>query len=107
MKDGDPELADFCLQQAVEKFLKPFLLSKNWKLRHIHDLDALLDDAINYEKSLEKFRDVCEKISGFYFVERYPLMLEAGISEEDVHSAIIQVSDFVDWIRKNLPRKNG
>ena len=27
--DGDdPELAGFCLQQAVEKFLKAFLLSK-------------------------------------------------------------------------------
>lgn len=38
LRDRDPELAAFCLQQAVEKFLKAFLLSKGWKLRRIHDL---------------------------------------------------------------------
>jgi HEPN domain-containing protein len=40
--EGDPELAGFCLQQAVEKFLKAFLLSKGWQLRRIHNLDTLL-----------------------------------------------------------------
>jgi len=43
---GDGELAGFCLQQAVEKFLKAFLLSKGWKLRRVHDLNTLLDDAL-------------------------------------------------------------
>ena len=28
LHDKDPELAAFCLQQAVEKFLKAYLLSK-------------------------------------------------------------------------------
>jgi HEPN domain-containing protein len=28
LRDKDPELAAFCLQQAVEKFLKAYLLSK-------------------------------------------------------------------------------
>jgi HEPN domain-containing protein len=32
LRDKDPELAAFCLQQAVEKFLKAFLLSKGWQL---------------------------------------------------------------------------
>jgi HEPN domain-containing protein len=75
----DPELAGFCLQQAVEKFLKAFLLSKGWRLRRIHNLDALLDDAITYDASLEEFRSVCQKISAFYFVERYPFLVETGI----------------------------
>jgi HEPN domain-containing protein len=37
----DPALAGFCLQQAVEKFLKAFLLSRGWQLKRIHHLDAL------------------------------------------------------------------
>ena len=41
LRDKDPELAAFYLQQAVEKFLKAYLLSKGWKLRRIHDLEAL------------------------------------------------------------------
>jgi hypothetical protein len=30
LDDGDPELAGCCLQQAIEKFLKAFLLTKGW-----------------------------------------------------------------------------
>jgi HEPN domain-containing protein len=67
--DGDdPELAGFCLQQAVEKFLKAFLLSKGWQLRRIHNLDALLEDATKYDPSLEVYRSVCQKITAFYKV---------------------------------------
>jgi len=46
---GDSEMAGFCLQQAVENFLKAFLLAQGWQLRRIHDLDALLDDRVNKE----------------------------------------------------------
>jgi HEPN domain-containing protein len=41
LDNRDPEMAGFCLQQALEKFLKAFLLSKGWQLRRIHNLDAL------------------------------------------------------------------
>ena len=35
-----PDAAGFYLQQAMEKYLKAFLLSKKWKLKRTHDLDA-------------------------------------------------------------------
>ena len=38
LNEGDPGLAGFCLQQAGEKFLKAFLLSRGWQLRRIHNL---------------------------------------------------------------------
>ncbi len=77
----DPALAGFCLQQAVEKFLKAFLLSRGWPLKRIHHLDALLDDAITYDASLENYRSACQKITAFYFVERYPFVMEIGVPE--------------------------
>jgi hypothetical protein len=48
----DSEAAGFYLQQAVEKFLKAFLLSKGWQLARIHDLEALLNQALTYDSSL-------------------------------------------------------
>lgn len=96
---GDAELAGLCLQQAVEKFLKAFLLARGWRLRRIHNLDALLDDAIGYDPSLEEFRSVCQKITAFYFVERYPLMIEGGITEEDVRASLEQVAALVEKLR--------
>ena len=61
----DAEAAGFYLQQAMEKFLKAFLLSKGWKLERIHDLEALLNAALEYDLSLEEFRSACQKITAF------------------------------------------
>ncbi|MFQ5881620.1 MAG: HEPN domain-containing protein [Candidatus Methylomirabilales bacterium] len=102
---SDPDLAGFCLQQAVEKFLKAFLLSHGWQLRRIHNLDALLDDASTYDASLEVFRSVCQKISAFYFVERYPFVVEPGIMEEDVRTSLEQVKGLLDKARAKVTKK--
>jgi len=53
----DPEAAGFFLQQAVEKFLKAFLLSKGWELERIHDLEALLNAALVYDSSKVSLRE--------------------------------------------------
>ena len=97
-----PELAGFCLQQAVEKFLKAFLLSHGWPLRRIHDLGALLDEAIIYDASFEDFRAVCQKITAFYFVERYPWVVETGMTEEEVRSALEQIEELIEKLRAGM-----
>lgn len=102
LDEHDPELAGFCLQQAVEKFFKAFLLSKGWRLRRIHNLDALLDDAITYDASLEKFRSVCQKISAFYFLERYPFLVETGITEEDIRASLDEAKELVENLRTKV-----
>lgn len=94
LEESDPELAGFCLQQAVEKFLKAYLLSKGWKLRRIHNLDALLDDAIAFDSSLQEFRTICIRITSFYFLERYPC-LDTKIQEEDIYSALLQITPLI------------
>jgi HEPN domain-containing protein len=99
LKGHDAELAGFCLQQAVEKFLKAFLLSHGWRLRRIHNLDVLLDDAVTYDASLEEFRRACQKIGVFYFVERYPFVAETGVTEEDVRTSFEQVTELVEKLR--------
>lgn len=55
LNEEDAEAAGYFLQQSLEKYLKAFLLEKGWKLKKIHEMDALLDDAIKYNPSLESF----------------------------------------------------
>ncbi len=55
LEKDDGEAASFFFQQCLEKYLKAFLLSKGWHLRKLHELDALLDDAVKYDPELEKF----------------------------------------------------
>jgi len=49
----DPEAAGFYLQQALEKFLKAYLLSNGWRLKRIHDLEILLNDSWNSTSHLK------------------------------------------------------
>ena len=98
----DPEAAGFFLQQAVGKFLKAFLLSKGWELERIHDLEALLNAALVYDSSLESFRAACQKITGFYFVERYPFIVETGLTEDDVRESLEQVKGLIEKLRVEI-----
>lgn len=88
LQENDPEIAGFFVQQAVEKFLKAFLLSKGWKLVRTHNLVALLDEAAAHDATLNPFRLVCHDISLFYLDSRYPATLTGGWSEQDVRYSL-------------------
>lgn len=102
LDDCDPELAGFCLQQAIEKFLKAFLLTKGWRLRRIHDLEALLDDAVMYNPELERFRVACERITKYYVIERYPLMAGSGLTEREVRASLEGIRELVARIKEEM-----
>ena len=101
LESDDPEAAGFFLQQAIEKFLKAFLLSHGLKLRRTHDLEALLNEAIEYDASLEIFRSDCQRITGFYLIERYPLSTETAITAIDIRESIERAQALVDKLRKS------
>ena len=91
LDEGDTEDAAFHLQQAVEKALKGYLLGHGWKLRKIHDVEALLDEAIATNAALEMFRTLCQQVTGYYLIERYPGVVE-GPSHEDIVTAAQQAT---------------
>ena len=95
MRAHDLEAAAFFLQQSLEKYLKAFLLSQQWKLRRIHELDALLDEAVKHNPDLEKFRDLCERASGYYFAERYPPLGTFDLKSEDLKEDLRVARSFV------------
>ncbi len=83
-EEGDAEVAGFHLQQAAEKYLKGFLLFKGWELQRIHNLEALLNEAIRFEPRLERFREFCEEATDLYTLERYPFFASPGMASEDI-----------------------
>lgn len=84
LADGDADGAGLFLQQALEKFLKAYLLTQGWKLKKVHTLQSLLDEAAAQDGALMPFRGLCERISSFYFAERYPTLGGAGLELEEV-----------------------
>lgn len=95
LKEGDIEASAFWLQQSLEKYLKAFLLKYGWKLRKIHELHELVSDAVIYEPSLEKFRPLCERVSGYYLLERYPMPISPELTSEDIEKDVEEAKKFI------------
>lgn len=102
LRDGDTQLAGVYLQQAVEKFLKAYLLARGWKLQRIHDLGRLVDEARAFDPELARFREVCQEITDYYLLERYPLPLESELTDQEVRASLEQVRGLIERIRGAL-----
>lgn len=106
LEEGDIEDAAFHLEQALEKYLKGFLLFHGWKLKKIHDLEALLDDAVKYDRNLERFRPLVQQITSYYLIDRYPTFEEPP-SKDEVSQGYQEARSLVQFIQsKVLPSKS-
>jgi len=76
------------IQQAIEKYLKGFLIHHGWKLRKIHDLIKLLAEAVKYQADLAEYEDRCRRISEYYFESRYPGRMPAQYSREEIKESL-------------------
>lgn len=107
LAERDTDDAAFHLQQAVEKYLKGYLLARGWRLKRIHDIEALLSDAIRYDAGLERYRALCQQVAGYYLIERYPIF-EEGLSIREVRKAYEQTKKLVRdlQVRSSTPRRS-
>jgi len=96
---GDLEGAGFNVQQAVEKYLKGYLLAQGWELRRIHALETLLNEVIVYDPSFEEFRAVCQKITQYYVEERYPFTVSSELTEEEIKESLAIAEKMIGKIR--------
>lgn len=77
-----------------------FLLLNGWKLKKIHTLQSLLDEAATFGETLQAFRPLCERISAFYMAERYPTLGSVELQAGDVQQ---ELSEARLLIRKLFP----
>jgi len=96
---GDVQVAAALVQQGLEKHLKGWLLSKGWTLVRIHDLQRLLDDAVAFEPGLTKYYGLCEKLTAFYFIDRYPFVVKPPKTAA-VRNALTKAREFVAELGK-------
>lgn len=91
----------FLSQQIVEKSLKAFLYLKNEELRKIHDLDNLLNLAIKYDKSFEKFVLATSTLSSYYLSTRYPDIGDVEIFDkrELAEQALIWAKEIFNFVK--------
>ena len=96
---GESECADaaFLLQQSVEKYLKGYLVSKEWELKRTHDVADLLKEVVQYNSDFAAFTDLCGEISEYYFLEWNPSPSKVP-SKERVEEILQQAQHLVGRI---------
>lgn len=102
LDDRDADEAGFWLQQAIEKYLKAYLLSKGWELRKVHDLEVLVNEAAERVQEFGRYAKACRKISGYYIAERYPLVDSTALTLEEVSRSRDEIMGLVELIRQEL-----
>lgn len=88
----DPEGGAYFLQQAVEKYLKAWLLAHGWPLRKTHELPVLLAEICTRRPELTVHEPVCDRLAGYYFSQRYPTLIDPGLTRTDVDNDIAQAA---------------
>ena len=102
LADSDTEGAGFHLQQAAEKNLKAYLISRGWKLSRIHDLPNLLNHAVDYDPDFEQFRTICERVTEYYTPERYPFLEEIPPTEDEIRKGLAKIQEMTAKIVREI-----
>ncbi|BBL45239.1 DNA-binding protein [Nanobdella aerobiophila] len=103
-------IACFLSQQSVEKYLKAFLVYKNYfdiYKHRTHDIRILIDECKNIDKSfnsLEKSTGVkmIEELSKYSIKSRYDPKSIENVTEEDAKEAIDIAEKVREFIYKKL-----
>lgn len=99
--DRSLETIAFHIQQAAEKYLKGFLISRGEELERTHDLAKLLAEASEFTPELNQFKVIAKKITGFYFETRYPMGYEVEYSKKEIGEALEEVKKLIAEILKS------
>lgn len=60
------------LQEAMERYLKGYLIAKGWKLDRTHDLRKLLSVAMTHAPTLSAFQSFADELTDDFFAQHYP-----------------------------------
>jgi HEPN domain-containing protein len=99
-----PEYLDtvtFHCQQAVEKYLKSYLIFQSTEFRLTHDLIYLLDMISQKDSDFENYYDTVSELQGYAIEIRYPNET-IFLSNEKVEKAMTIAKEIRDFITNKM-----
>lgn len=95
---GFPEVICFLCQQALEKYLKGYLLYSDKGIPPIHDLYQLCKKCSVIDERFLEFFDDCKFLNAFYIKVRYPMDFEVIVNNEDAKKALNIAERIINFI---------
>jgi HEPN domain-containing protein len=99
-----PEYLDtvtFHCQQAIEKYLKAYLIFQTIEFRFVHDLIYLLDLITQKDSDFEMYYDTLSELQGYAVEIRYPNET-IYLSNEKVENAMIIAKNLREFVVKKI-----
>ncbi len=101
-REAHSDIVLFHIHQAVEKYLKGFLIDRGWKLEKIHDLEMLITYAADFDDVFVDYLDTGRKLTAFYYAERYPPGPVPSYSTEETTQMLEAASAIIEKIKDRL-----
>jgi HEPN domain-containing protein len=101
LDEGRVFVAAYYLQQAIEKWLKAFLLCHGWQLVRTHDLENLLAEATKREPSLQQYQAMCHRVK-YFIAARYPGLPNPPTEDELRNQWLPQATALREFVRRAL-----
>ena len=94
----------FHIHQAVEKYLKGFLIYKGWGLKKIHDIELLITEAMSFDDEFQKYLDLGRELTAFYYEERYPPGPITSYTKEEIEEILEVAEGIIDKLKEGIKR---
>lgn len=109
LSGGRYNVACFLAQQAAEKALKAYLLSRNVDDVWGHSITELCDDATKFDDRFRELRKTASLLDKYYIPTRHPDALPGGIpseafDENDAQRAIELANTVINFVMRLLPQ---
>ncbi|MGR3311312.1 MAG: HEPN domain-containing protein, partial [Candidatus Brocadiales bacterium] len=88
------------IQQAVEKYLKGYLLYHGWRLEKTHDIEKLIVDSMRYADVFEPYLEFARKITAYFKASRYPLDMPMDYPVKDIEESLKTAEELISLIKK-------
>lgn len=105
--DADNGIVCFHCQQAIEKYLKGFLINATGELQEGHNLVKLCKKAMAYDKSLGGFIKDMAFVNTYYIETRYPAEEPLLVSKEDAEECIRIAMEVIGKIEEAVRDNNN
>ncbi len=92
----------FHAQQAVEKYLKGYLVCKKINPRNIHHLEELAKDCAKSNKEFLKYLDECLILTRYYIETRYPPLAPIEHTKAEASRAIETAEKIIEFVKDKL-----
>lgn len=100
--DADYGLVLFHLQQAVEKYIKGYLIHKTGMLQGGHSLIKLCKKASEFDRDFRIYIKDCAFLNEYYIETRYPAEEPLIADKEDVEDGMKFTIEIIDFINKKV-----